>query len=458
MNTTQQSKKIQQKQFIKHAQATDSYSFFNLLTGSKLLSMVEEQLPDHRERTYPPTATLALFLSQAMSSDASCQNTVNHHAVERAFNGLTPCSIKTGGYCRARQRLPLDMVAALVKQTGQLIAEQTPANWTWQGRPVKLVDGTTVTLPDTKDNQKTYPQQSRQKQGLGFPIARMVAIISLSSGAILDGAMGAYKGKGASEHSLFRQILDGINLGDIVLADRYYCSYFIIALLLEKGVDVVFQQHATRHTDFRKGKNLGARDHIVKWKKPKQKPHWMTVEAYEDFTNELTLREFKSGKKVIVTTLLSDKEAPKKEISYLYNQRWHIELDLRNIKTTLGMEQLSCKTPGMNEKEMYVYFLAYNLIRLIMAEAAIQTGLMPRQLSFKHTLQIWLIWSQKAFAANDKIDVLFRLIAARKVGERPNRIEPRAVKRRPKPCPLLMKPRSVAQAEIRNNAYSLSLK
>jgi len=455
MNINQQIKKHQQKQLAKHAQATDSYSFFNLLTGPKLLSIVEEQLPDHRERTYPPTATLALFLSQAMNSDASCQNTVNHHSIERTFNGLSPCSIKTGGYCRARQRLPLDMVAELVKQTGQLIAEQAPVDWAWQGRPVKLVDGTTITMPDTKDNQQTYPQQSRQKQGLGFPIARMVAIICLSSGAILDGAMGAYKGKGASEHSLFRQVFDCINPGDIVLADCYYCSYFLIARLLEKGADVVFQQHATRHTDFRKGKKIGARDHIVEWTKPKQKPHWMTFEEYDNFTNELTLREFKSGKKVIVTTLLSDKEAPKKEISSLYKQRWHIELDLRNIKTTLGMEQLSCRTPGMNEKEMHVYFLAYNLIRLIMAEAAIQTGLMPRQLSFKHTLQIWLVWSKKAFVANDQADVLFMLIAARQVGGRPNRIEPRAVKRRPKPCPLLMKPRSVAQAEIRNNAYTL---
>lgn len=318
MNTNQQFRKHQQKQLTQHVQTTDSYSFFNLLTGPELLSMVEDQLPDHRERMYPPTATLALFLSQVMNSDASCQNTVNHHAIERAFNGLSSCSIKTGGYCRARQRLPLEMVGALVKQTGQLIAERTPANWVWQGRPVKLVDGTTITLPDTKDNQHIYPQQSKQKQGLGFPIARMVAIISLSSGAILDGAMGAYKGKGASEHTLFRQLLDCIEPGDIVLADRYYCSYFIIALLLEKGVDVVFQQHATRRTDFRKGKKLGARDHIVEWKKPKQKPHWMTVEEYENFTNELTMRELKSGKKVIVTTLLSDKKAPKKEIRNIH--------------------------------------------------------------------------------------------------------------------------------------------
>jgi len=417
--------------------------------------MVEEQLPNHRERTYPPTATLSLFLSQVMSPDSSCQNTVNNHAIERAFNGLSPCSIKTGGYCKARHRLPLEMVAALVKQTGQLIAKQAPTDWAWQGRHVKLVDGTTITMPDTKNNQKTYPQQSRQKQGLGFPIARMVAIICLSSGAILDGAMGAYKGKGSSEHALFRQLLDCFEPGDIVLADRYYCSYFLIAMLLEKGVDVVFQQHATRCTDFRKGRKQGARDHIVEWKKPKQTPHWMTAEQYNEFTNELTVRELKLGKRVIVTTLLSDKEAPKKELSSLYQQRWHVELDLRNIKTTLGMDQLSCKSPDMNEKEMYVYFLAYNLIRLIMAEAAIQTGLMPRQLSFKRSLQIWLIWGKKIFVTSVEVSILFMLIAAQQVGKRPGRIEPRAVKRRPKPCPLLMKPRSEARADILISDYSL---
>ncbi len=460
MNLTQKRRRHQLERFTHHAQTTDAYSFFNVLTSPQLLSVVEEQLPPHRERLYPPTTTLALFLAQAMNTDTSCQNTVNAHAVERVFNGLSSCSTLTGGYCKARQRLPVEMVSTLVKQTGRLIADQAPAAWRWQGRSVKLVDGTTVSMPDTPANQQAYPQQGGQLSGLGFPIARIVGVLCLSSGALLDAAMGAYKGKGASEHTLFRQLLDSFAPGDMVLADCYYCSYFMIAMLLEKGVDVLFQQHASRKTDFRTGQRLRARDHIVVWQKPTIRPGWMSTAQYQDFPDELSIRELKAGKKVLVTTLLSSKDAPKKALATLYHQRWNVELDLRNIKTTLGMETLTCKTPTMNEKEMWVYFLAYNLIRLIMAEAAVQADLLPRQLSFKHTLQIWLVWSRQRFIASDgeNIDLLFMLIAAHRVGNRSRRIEPRAVKQRPKPYPLLMKPRNEARAEVRKNGHPRKLK
>lgn len=453
MNSNQKIQQAQQNSIQSCVNKTDAYSFFNLLTSPQLLDIIEEQLPNHRERLYPPTTTLSLFMAQAMNSDASCQNTVDHHVVERVFNGLPACSTITGAYCKARQRLPTEMVAELVKQTGHLVAKQLPKQWKWQGRPVKLVDGTTITMPDTVENQTLYPQQSGQKAGLGFPIARMVAIICLSSGVILNAAMGKYKGKGASEQGLFRQLLDSFEAGDILLADRYYTSYFLIAMLIDKGVDIIFQQHATRKTDFRKGQRLGTRDHIAGWKKPKKRPEWMSKQSYDTFPNELCIREFKAGKKVLVTTLLSDKQAPKKELGNLNKQRWHVELDLRNIKTTLGMETLSCKTPAMNEKEMWVYFLAYNLIRLVMAEAALYSQLMPRQLSFKHTLQIWLIWSKQFSPSDDHTDTLLIMIAQIRVGNRPNRIEPRAVKRRPKPFALLMKPRADARADIKKHGH-----
>lgn len=395
MNINHKIRQAQHQSIQSCVNKTDAYSFFNLLTSPQLLDVIEEQLPNHRERLYTPTTTLSLFMAQAMNSDASCQNTVDRHVVERVFNGLPVCSTVTGAYCKARQRLPTEMVSELVKQTGQLVAKRSPEHWQWQGRPVKLVDGTTITMPDTIENQTLYPQQSGQKAGLGFPLARMVAIICLSTGVILNAAMGKYKGKGGSEHALFRPLLDSFETGDIVLADRYYTSYFLIAMLMDKGVDIIFQQHATRKTDFRKGQRLGVRDHITCWKKPKKRPNWMSKQHYDAFQDELCIREFKTGKKILVTTLLSDKQAPKKELANLNKQRWHVELDLRNIKTTLGMETLSCKTPAMNEKEMWVYFLAYNLIRLVMAEAALYSQLMPRQLSFKHTLQIWLIWSKQ---------------------------------------------------------------
>jgi len=445
INTNHKSKQLQQKFIKQQINKANAYSFFNLLTSPELLSVVEEQLPEHRERLYPPTTTLSLFLTQCMNSDSSCQNTVNSHTVERVFNGLRPCSTQTGGYCRARQRLPLDMIMNLAKQTGNMVNRQLPTAWKWHNRNVKLVDGTTITMPDTTENQQVYPQQRTQKPGLGFPIARMVAVICLSSGVVLDAAMSAIRGKGAGEHALFRKLLNCFESGDIVLADRYYCSYFLISTLLEKGIDVVFQQHGVRKTDFRKGKQLSVRDHVVSWEKPKVIPNWMTREEYNMFPDTLSLRETKTNKKVIVTSLLCDKKTPKKELSKLYYQRWNVELDLRNIKTTLGMEVLSCKTPEMNLKEMWAYFLAYNLIRLIMAEAAIQTDIKPREISFKHSLQLWLMWTRQTQGHND-MQILFTLIAQQKIGNRPGRTEPRAVKRRPKPFSLLMIPRDKLKA------------
>jgi Transposase DDE domain len=459
MHPSQKQQYPQQKHIAHHAQKTNAYTFFNILTSPRLLDIVEQQQPAHRERLYTPTTTLSLFLAQAMNTDASCQNTVNRHAVERVFNGLSACSTTTGAYCKARARLPQDMVAALVKQTGRLILEEIPTHWRWQGRRVKLVDGTTITLPDTAANQHVYPQQHGQQPGLGFPVARMVGIVCLASGAILHAAMGAYKGKGASEHALLRQLMDGFEAGDVVLADRYYCSYFMIALFMAKGADVVFQQHAMRKTDFRTGQRLSTRDHIVAWQKPKIIPAWMTPSQYDAFPNELTLRELKSNGRVLVTTLLSDKTAPKTALTALYKQRWHVELDLRNIKTVLGMDTLHCKTPAMNEKEMWVYFLAYNLIRLLIAASAAQANLFPRQISFKHALQVWLIWHNQP-TEHDKNDpaILLMLIAQQRVGNRPGRIEPRCLKRRPKAYPLLSKSREEARLSIINNGHPKKLK
>jgi len=440
---------------------SDAYSFFNLLTGSELLDTVEALLPEHRERMFPPTETLSMFLAQALSQDRSCQNVVNDAAVKRLVGGLSPCSTLTGGYCQARQRLPLSLVSSLARQTGQLIDSQVPVEWRWQGRPVRLIDGTTITLPDTPENQQVYPQQTGQKPGLGFPICRLVGVLCLSSGALLNASIGPYKGKNTSESDLLRGMLDTFNCGDLVLGDALFGSYFFLASLLEKGVDVVFEQMGARKlsTDFRKGKRLGPKDHLVTLLKPKKKPDWMTQAQYDMAPDTLIIRELKTGGKVLITTLLSPKQASKKQLKALYKSRWHVELDLRNIKTTLGMETLSCKTPQMIEKEMWVYFLAYNLIRLLMAQAATLSDMLPRQMSFKHTVQLWLAWSQQPSVLNINGDHthLFILIAQVTVGNRPRRIEPRAVKRRPKPFPLLMKPRKEAQNEIKRNGHPKKL-
>lgn len=288
---------IQQRRVAQHKQQTDAYDFFNVLTSDELLSVIESLLPDHRERLYPPTETLAMFLAQVMSADGSCQRAVNEMAIKRMLNGLSTMTSNTGAYCKARQRLPLPMLSGLCRHTGQCVAQRAPSSWRWQGRTMKLVDGTTVTMPDTSANQDHYPQQHTQQSGLGFPIARVVGVMCLATGTILNAAMGPYQGKGNSEHGLFRTLLESVDTGDILIADRYYCSFFIIAALMAKGVDVIMQQHATRHSDFRCGERLGARDHVVTWNEPKQKPMWMSQDDYHHFPDQLRLREVKANQR-----------------------------------------------------------------------------------------------------------------------------------------------------------------
>lgn len=452
----------QQGRVRRQAEQSDAYAFFNLLTSPALLDEVESRLPEHRERLFPPTETLSMFLSQALSADRSCQRAVNEAAVKRLIGGLPRASTHTGAYCRARRRLPQTMPANLVRHTGQAMTAKAPAAWHWRGHPVRLVDGTTVAMPDTPTNQAVYPQPRSQAPGLGFPLCRLVGLVCLGSGAVLDAAIGGYRGKGSDEQSLLRTLLESLKPGDLLLGDAYYASFFLFCALQERGIEAVFEQQGARRrsTDFRRGQRLGARDHLIALRKPKRKPAWMTDAQYASAPETLTVRELATGGKILVTTLLCPKETPKAALKALYRERWHVELDLRHIKTTLGMESVSCKTPAMAQKEIWVYLLAYNLIRLMMAQSATLAGCLPRTLSFKHTLQLWIAWDHHGFGDDDdeKLYGLFVLIAEQRVGNRPGRIEPRAIKRRPKPFPLLVKPRTIAREEVRRHGHPRKLK
>ena len=434
---------------------TRAVDFFNMLTGPMLLEQMEELLPAHRERLYPPTVALSMFLTQSLEEDGSCQRAVNGWAAQRAAEGLPAQSVRTGAYCRARQRLPVEMITALTRETGRLLCAHANAGWRWCGRRVKLVDGTGISMPDTPENQARYPQPSSQAPGVGFPLARLVGVICLSTGAVVDAAIGPFEGKGYSEHDLVRTLLGAFCAGEVMLADALYCSYWLIATLQAAGVDVLFEQHGARITDFRRGRRLGVRDHVVSWRKPRQRPRWMTREQYAAYPAELTVREVKVEQCVLVTTMLDSRKTRKRDLSALYTQRWHVELDLRNIKTTLGMEVLRCQSPEMVEKELWVNLLAYNVIRLLMAQAAIESGLQPRELSFKHTVQIWTQWHRLLLGrrADWQRDTLLKLIAQIRVGHRPGRLEPRARKRRPKPYPWLKVPRSLARQHVRELGY-----
>ena len=443
-----------QRSYDRRSKSTDAAEFFNVLTSPELLETTESLLPDHRERLYPPTVTLSMFMRQALEADGSCQKAVNGWAAQRVADGLSPGSVRTGGYCRARQRLPLEMVSAITRQTGLLLSQKALPQWLWRGRMVKLVDGTGLSMPDTSENQARYPQPSTQAEGVGFPLARLVMVICLSTGAALDAAIGPHSGKGTGELGLVRRLLEGFRAGDVMLADALYCNYFLIATLMAQGVDVLFEQNGARITDFRRGKSLGTRDHIVRWPKPAARPQWMTPEEYEQFPDEITLREAKVGGQVLVTTLINHKLVSKDDLSALYARRWNVELDLRNLKTTTGMDILRCQTPQMNDKQLWVHLLAYNVIRLLMAQAASNAGVDPRELSFKHTVQLWTEWTSRGLSATQDCQRLFTLIAQCKVGHRPGRIEPRMRKRRPKPYPWLKVPRAQARRHVQKHGHA----
>lgn len=441
--------KQHRQQISRRVQRVDAVGFFNLLTGPELLDVTEAHLPEHRERLYPPTVTLSMFMRQALDADGSCQKAVNSWAAQRHAEGLRVQSIRTGAYCKARERLPVSMVTGLTHAVGALVSARAPVGWRWRGRHVKLVDGTGISMPDTPENQACYPQPSSQADGVGFPLARVVGVICLATGAVIDAAIGPHVGKGSSELGLLRTLGAAFSPGDVMLADAFYCNYFLIATMVAAGVDVLFEQNGARHTDFRRGTSLGPRDHLVRWAKPKIRPDWMTEQQYAEFPGELTVREVRVDRQILVTTLLNSRQVSKSTLDQLYGQRWNVELDLRNIKTTLGVDVLRCLTPRMIEKELWVHLLAYNLIRLLMAQAALDAGVHPRQLSFKHTVQLWTEWTAHRVDLNIDPNTLFRLIAQSIVGNRPGRIEPRARKRRPKPYPWLKTPRAEAREHVR---------
>jgi DDE family transposase len=415
-----------------------------------------------RERVYLPWITLSLFLSQVLSEDHSCEEAVDRLQKYRHDRGLPPVSPEATSYCGARDRLPEGVFWELVRGTGQSVHDRADASWLFHGRSVKILDGSTVVMPDTPRNRAAYPQPRSQAPGLGFPIARLLVVFSLAVGTVLEAAVGPYRGKQTSELALLRTVIDQFRPGDIVLADRFFCSYWVIAALRARGVDVVLRLHQRRTADFRCGHRLGRDDHVVPWKKPEQIPDWMSRADYEAMPPWLAIREVRVRvtdrtkrvrQLVIATTLRDARTYPAGELGALFRQRWHAELDLRSLKTHMHMEMLRTRSPEMVRKEIAAHLLAYNLIRGVMAEAARREGIEPRRLSFKGAVH-----TVREFEASHLYDpgrierdlpLLASLIARKRVGDRPDRYEPRAVKRRPKPHPLLRMTRTRARSLIK---------
>jgi hypothetical protein len=423
-------------------------------------SLLEESIRPRR-CFFSPTVTLWTFLCQVLDPDHSCRAALSTLIAYLTAQGQPACPCDTGPYCKARQRLPLALLKRLVRSTGRELDELAPEGWKWQGRRVHLIDGTTVSMPDTLANQRAFPQPRTQAPGLGFPLARLVAVISLAGGAIRDLAIGPYKGKETGETALLRSLWGSFTRGDIVLGDRYFGSFLGVSGLVARGVDVVVRMHQRRKIDFRCGVRLGTRDHIVTWLKP-ERPAWMDHMTYEQMPKRLQIRElafrvavpgFRVDTIVLATTLLDATAFCRDDIAELFFERWNVELDLRSIKIEMAMDVLRCKTPEMVEKEIWVHVLAYNLIRTLMAASAERCGQEPRRLSFKGAMQALRACAEAiryspAARRESLLDHLLDMIAAHEVGNRPGRVEPRAIKRRPKPHHLLTEPRQIARKRL----------
>ena len=457
----QQRCQVAQVRHVKQCATTfskcDGLPFQDFLSIELIQEIMDEVGLVFRDRIYPPYVALWAFLSQVLNKEKSCSDAVLRVNQDRAQRGQCLSSVNTSAYCDARRRLPEKLVCQLVRQTGMRLAREAEQKWLWMNRHVFLIDGSTIDMADTKKNQKEYPQSSTQKEGLGFPSARIAALFSLAVGTVVDCQIGPIKGKKTGENELFREMFDTLQAGDIVVGDCLYDSYRDIADLKERDVDTIFGMKPSRHCDFRIGEKLGPNDHIVIWTKPKFDANRMDRETWEKLPNTLRMRELKIVLKVrgtlrtirLITTLLDSSVYSKEAVLEIFRQRWNVELDLRCLKTALGMDHLTCKSPSMVRKEFFIYLLAYNLIRIRMAQAASLHDKKPREISFtgaRTAMTIWmpLIARESSPQVRAKMERhMLDMIATRTVGKRRGRWAPRKRKRRPSPkYPYLTKPRT----------------
>lgn len=415
---------------------------------------------------YSTAVMVWAFLGQVLrdGKEASCQSAVAHVVSYCLQLGKPAPTSDTGDYCRARAKLSEHAIHELSCDVAGEVEQAAPQSWLWKSLHPKLIDGFTFTMPDTPGNQAEYPQQKAQKPGLGQPIARVATVISLATACVLDAAIGPYQGKQTGENALLRTILRLFGKDDVAVADRYYCSFMMIALMQSQGTQVCARKHQLRHTDFRRGKRLGKNDHIIAWKKP-TRPAWMDRETYQQITPILLLRELRyqvveKGKRTrtitIITTLLDPEQYSLEEIAELYGFRWNVELDIRSIKDSLNLGHVRCKSPEMVRREFWTTFLAYNLIRTTAAGAALLHDKRPRQVSFtascQYILASWMSLSTGSISVDAMqryCEALLSRITQCEVADRPGRLEPRVVKRRPKPYKLMRKPRHVLKRELR---------
>jgi hypothetical protein len=452
-------------------------------------AMLEEVFREHDvlfgeddDAVYTPAITLWALISQVFfaKEQRSCKAAVARVASVWAALGRRVCDTNTGAYCRARLKIPFEAVREMTRriasdaqqafdqddglseqdaetaQCPEVVAEVK--SMPVAGR-ILLVDGFIVTAADTPENQEVYPQNPAQKEGLGFPTIRCVSLISMVTGMLFDLVFGPYSGKETGETALFRQLIDNLRPGDVVVADSYNCTYWIIAACKMCGVEIVMKNHHRREDDPLGARRLSKGERLVTWLLP-VRPEWMSEEEYQEMPKRVEVRlidvlvtqnGFRPDRFAVATTIMDRKMYPARWIASVYQSRWLVELDIRSIKCSLGMDILRAKTPAMVRTELWSCLLAYNLIRLKMLQSCATEGREPRSLSFTTTMQLlatnWVLCG--VIGVTPELARLGQSMSSdERVGARVGRVEPRKNKRRPKLIALMTKPRRAYQLEF----------
>jgi Transposase DDE domain len=433
--------------------------FKELLPESVIKLTISELKIKYKKRLFDPFVTLWAFLSQVLDTDKTCHNAVSKIIAHLAESEVEVPSTDTSAYCQARARLPEKLLEKLFNYSAQKLEEKVTQEYLWCGRNILVIDGSTVSMPDTVENQKEYPQPSTQKDGCGFPIAKIGVIFSLVTGAAVALCIDVLN---THDIKLARRLYGFLKPNDVLLGDRAFCAYADMVTITKLGCDAIFRKHQSRTTTMRKGKIVGDCDKLVTWYKPKGCPKGLNKDQFDALPSSITVREiyyyilipgFRTQQVSLITTLLDKSSYSTLAIVGLYGQRWDVELDLRHLKTTLGMDILRCKTPSMIRKEIYVFLLAYNLLRSLMWSAGTIYSTPPNRLSLQGTRHHLINFIPKLLAASAQkrlqiYRTLLKVIAHKGVPERPGRSEPRVRKRRPKIYPLMTKPRNELRKQL----------
>lgn len=404
-----------------------------------------------RDRRLGPAATVHAFLLQVLHGNTACNEVP--HLMGQSFTGTA--------YCQARARLPLEIFDRLLAELGDRleVCEEEAARWC--GPRVWLVDGSGCSMPDTPELREAFGQPGNQKPGCGFPVAHLLLSFHFGTGMLRKMIVDPLRTHDlAHAHRLHSEL----EPDDVLVGDRGFCSYAHLALLRQRGCHGVFRAHQKTIVDFRKGRMhvppsppfprrkglaglprsrwvrwLGKCDQIVECHKPRERPRWMSAEDYAALPDSIFVRELRyrveaagcrTREIILVTTLLDPERYPAEELAALYGRRWRIETYLGHLKTTLGMDVLRCRSVAGVHKELRMFALVYNLVRLVMLAAAKRQAVPVERISF---IDAWR-WLRHSRPGRMLLDLVVNPL-------RPGRLEPRVRKRRPKEFPMMNRPR-----------------